>query len=146
MFKKKEEIDVTKVDTVIGKDTEITGTITAKGVLRIEGKINGKLKVTGDVIISQSGTVEADVNARSISIAGTLKGNVEAQGLLAVEPSGKMIGDIKVAKLAIGDGALFVGACEMLNEQQGGGKKQEPAPARKVADGQDNKQQPDDAK
>ncbi len=134
MFKKKEEIDVTKVGTVIGKDTEITGTIVAKGVLRVEGKINGKLTVNGDIIISQEGKVEADVKARSISIAGTLKGNVEAKGLLAIEPSGKMIGDIRVAKLAIGDGALFAGACEMLDQQQGSEAKAKWAPAQRTQD------------
>lgn len=122
MFKKKEEIDVTKVDTVIGKETIITGTIEAKGILRVEGKISGNLNTNGDVIVSQGGVVEADVTARSISIAGNVKGNVEASGLLSVEPSGKMLGDIKVAKLAIGDGAVFTGACEMLKDKQPAGK------------------------
>lgn len=125
MFKKKEEIDVTKVDTVIGKDTTITGSVEAKGILRIEGKISGDLNTNGDIIVSESGVVEADVKVRNISIAGVVKGNLEARGLLSLEPSGKMLGDIKVAKLAIGDGAIFRGACEMLNGQQPPSGKQE---------------------
>lgn len=116
MFKKNEEIDVTKIDTIIGKDTSINGTIEAKGILRVEGKITGQLNTNGDIIIASGGTVEADIRCRSISIAGNLKGNVEATGLLEIEPSGRLVGDITVAKLAIGDGAVFHGSCKMQSQ------------------------------
>lgn len=117
MFNKKEEIDSTKVDTVIGKDTSINGTVEAKGILRVEGKITGKLNVNGDIIVAGSGAVEAEVKCRSISIAGSLRGNVEASGILEIEPSGKLFGDISVAKLSIGDGAVFQGVCKMRGQQ-----------------------------
>jgi cytoskeletal protein CcmA (bactofilin family) len=117
MFKKREEIDTTKIDTIIGKDTAINGTIEAKGILRIEGRITGQLQVNGDVIIAESGIIEADVKCRSISIAGTLRGNVEASGILEIEPSGKLYGDIAVAKFSVGDGAVFHGACKMRGQQ-----------------------------
>jgi len=116
MFKKKEEIDTSKIDTVIGKDTQIKGNIEAKGILRVDGKVSGQLNIVGDIIISDTGVVEADVNCRSISIAGTLRGNVEASGILEIESSGKLYGDISVAKLAIGDGAVFDGVCKMQSQ------------------------------
>jgi cytoskeletal protein CcmA (bactofilin family) len=116
MFRKSEEIDTTKIDIIIGKETSINGTIEAKGFLRVEGKITGQLNTNGDIIIAAGGTVEADIRCRSISIAGSLKGNVEATGLLEIEPSGKLVGDITVAKLAIGDGAVFDGSCKMQSQ------------------------------
>lgn len=116
MFRKSEEIDTTKIDIIIGKETSINGTIEAKGILRVEGKITGQLNTNGDIIIAAGGTVEADIRCRSISIAGSLKGNVEATGLLEIEPSGKLVGDITVAKLVIGDGAVFDGSCKMQSQ------------------------------
>lgn len=116
MFKKNEDIDSTKIDTIIGKDTSINGTIEAKGVLRVDGKVKGQLNTNGDIIIAASGAVEADIRCRSISIAGSLQGNVEATGILDIEPSGKLMGDIIVAKLAIGDGAIFDGTCKMQSK------------------------------
>jgi cytoskeletal protein CcmA (bactofilin family) len=116
MFRKSEEIDTTKIDIIIGKETSINGTIEAKGFLRVEGKITGQLNTNGDIIIAAGGTVEADIRCRSISIAGSLKGNVEATGLLEIEPSGKLVGDITVAKLAIGVGAVFDGSCKMQSQ------------------------------
>lgn len=121
MFKKKEEIDVTKVDTVIGKDTIINGTMESKGILRVDGKLQGELTTSGDVIVAEGGQVEAGIKARNISIAGTVNGNIDASGLLEILPTGKLFGDIKVAKLAIGDGAVFRGACEMRRADEASG-------------------------
>lgn len=124
MFKKSEEIDTTKIDTIIGKNTFLNGTLEAKGVLRVEGKITGKINAQGDIIIAEGGVVEADISCRSISIAGTLKGNVEASGILEIEPTGKLAGDITVAKLSIGDGAVFNGVCKMQAAARPEEKKQ----------------------
>jgi len=124
MFKKQEEIDTTRIDTIIGKEATINGTIEAKGVLRVDGKVTGQLNTNGDIIISESGQIEADIKCRSISIAGTLQGNVEASGILEIEPSGKLYGDISVAKLSIGDGATFQGSCSMRGQGQTKAKKE----------------------
>lgn len=118
MFNKKEEIDTTKIDTIIGKDTTINGSIEAKGILRVDGKVIGEINTNGDIIVSATGIVEAEVKCRSISIAGVIKGNVEATGILEIEPTGKLIGDISVAKLAIGDGAVFQGICKMRGQEK----------------------------
>ena len=116
MFNKKEEIDSTKIDTIIGKETVINGTIEAKGILRIEGKITGQVNTSSDIIIAPTGLVEAEIHCRSISVAGTVQGNVDAKGILDIEPSGKLYGDITVAKLSIGDGAVFQGNCKMQGQ------------------------------
>jgi cytoskeletal protein CcmA (bactofilin family) len=116
MFSKKEEIDTTKIDTIIGKEAIINGTVEAKGVLRVDGKVVGKLNTNGDVIVAASGLVEAEIKCRSISIAGTVRGDIESAGVLEIGPSGKLYGDISVAKLAIGDGAVFHGACKMQGQ------------------------------
>lgn len=118
MFSKKEEIDSTKIDTIIGKETVINGTVEAKGILRIEGKITGQLNTNSDIIIAPTGVVEAEVKCRSISIAGTVQGNVDSKGILEIEPTGKLYGDITVAKLSIGDGAIFQGTCKMQGQSQ----------------------------
>lgn len=127
MFSKKEEIDTTKIDTIIGKETVINGTIEAKGILRVEGKVTGQLNTNGDIIVAASGLVEAEIKCRSISIAGTIRGNIESTGVLEIEPSGKLYGDITVAKLSIGDGAVFQGACKMQGQNHPLPEKNTPA-------------------
>ncbi|QNO15016.1 polymer-forming cytoskeletal protein [Alkalicella caledoniensis] len=114
MFKKKEELDFANVDTIIGKDTEFSGTINGKGILRVDGKVTGEI-ITGDVLVGETGVVEANIKARHVTVSGTIKGNIEASGLLELMPSARLTGDIKVSNLSIGDGAYFKGACEMLS-------------------------------
>ncbi|WP_353893278.1 polymer-forming cytoskeletal protein [Proteinivorax hydrogeniformans] len=122
MFKKKEEFDPTKIDTIVGKDSDFEGKLTAKGILRIDGKVSGEIISTGNVLIGESGSVEANIKAKNLTVSGTIVGDVEVEGLLDLLPSAKLIGDIKVASLEVGDGAIFKGNCEM-NEEQSSSKK-----------------------
>ncbi|WP_350343661.1 polymer-forming cytoskeletal protein [Proteinivorax tanatarense] len=113
MFKKKEEFDPTKIDTIVGKDSEFDGDLKAKGILRIDGSVKGEILSTGNVLIGETGEVEANVKAKNLTVSGTIIGNVEIEGLLELLPTAKLIGDIKVSSLEVGDGAVFNGNCEM---------------------------------
>lgn len=113
MFKKKEEIDYANVDTILGKDVHFDGIIKGKGILRVDGKLSGKIIQNGDVIIGEGGVVEADIEARHVSVSGTVQGNIEASGLLQIYSNGRVSGDIKVQSLFIGEGAIYKGSCEM---------------------------------
>ncbi|KXG76392.1 hypothetical protein AN618_16320 [Fervidicola ferrireducens] len=113
--RKNEEIKINPeaVDTLIGKGTEIKGTIRATGVLRIEGRIEGELESTGDIIIAETGVVNAQLKARNAVIAGEVNGNVFLSGKLEIKSSGRVLGDLKVEGLTVEDGAFFEGRCEM---------------------------------
>jgi cytoskeletal protein CcmA (bactofilin family) len=119
MFGKKETaqdaptINNGKVDTIIGKGTEFKGDIKAQGLLRVEGKLEGKIDTQGDIIIGESGLVHADVSGRHMTIAGEMRGNIDITGKLELTPTAKLFGDVKVNSLAINDGAVFRGSCEM---------------------------------
>ncbi|ADL13818.1 protein of unknown function DUF583 [Acetohalobium arabaticum DSM 5501] len=113
--KKKQEsktTDASNMETVIGENTELEGTLTIEGSLRIDGVINGKLKAKGDVVVGKSGTLEADIEARNVTIAGDVTGNVMTENKLVITSTGKLIGDIKIANLIIEDGAVFKGKSE----------------------------------
>ena len=116
MFGKRDgrDINMEKIDTIVGKDTEFKGVLNASGVLRIDGKVEGEIHHRGDLIVGETGVVVASIiRARHISIAGQVKGNIEAEGKLELVASGRLYGDIKVAGLIIGEGAIFRGNSEM---------------------------------
>lgn len=118
MFKKKEELDYANVDTIIGKEMSFNGTLTGKGILRVDGNVTGEIVQNGDIVVGESGNIEANIKARHITISGSVKGNVEASGLLQLLPVARVFGDIKVQNLSIADGAVFKGACEMVSKQE----------------------------
>ena len=57
-------------DTVISKDVTLQGTVQASGVLRIDGKIEGRIDTQGDVIVGKDGVVIAQVSANNVVVAG----------------------------------------------------------------------------
>lgn len=109
-----------KIDTVIGKDTEVTGKLVASGAVRVEGRLEGEILATSDVVVGETARIEAQVTARNVTIAGEVYGNIEASGRLEIVPTGRLIGDVRVAFLAVDDGAFFKGQCEMIREGDSG--------------------------
>lgn len=103
------EITANKLDTIIGKGATVNGSIKTEGTLRIDGKLEGEINVAGDLIIGETGIVNADVEAQNLTVSGMVKGNIKASGKLDLQASGKIFGDITVKDLAVAQGALLQG-------------------------------------
>ncbi|MCW2278265.1 bactofilin family protein [Heliophilum fasciatum] len=97
------------VSTVIGKESNFIGTLRAAGSVRIDGQFSGEILGSSDVIVGETGRVEATIDGRNILIAGTVQGNIEATGRLEISSTGKLFGDLTAAALVIDEGALFHG-------------------------------------
>lgn len=116
-----------KVDTIVGPEAHFKGTINSSGIIRIEGKVDGEINHQGDIAIGETGNVTADVKARNITIAGTVSGNVDASGRLELLSTARLVGDITVATLVIGEGAVFKGSSEVKSADKAGATAQKPA-------------------
>lgn len=102
-----------KVSGFIDKDTEIVGDIRFKDSFRIDGKFKGKILSGSSLIIGETGEVEADIEAGSISINGRVKGTLNATELIEIFSQGRIIGKMVTPKLIIEEGAFFQGSCQM---------------------------------
>ncbi len=102
-----------KVSGFIDKDTEITGDIRFKDSFRIDGKFKGKILSGSSLIIGETGDVEADIEAGSISINGKVKGTLSATELIEIFSQGRVIGKMVTPRLIIEEGAFFQGSCQM---------------------------------
>lgn len=116
--KKRISANIEKVDTIIGKGTSFQGTTNATGTVRIDGEYKGEIKAKGDVIIGDTGRVEATVEARNVIVAGHLRGNIQAQGKVDLSSTAKLYGDMRVKNLLIEEGAVFKGNCVMDKDDQ----------------------------
>ncbi|MDI3280612.1 MAG: polymer-forming cytoskeletal protein [Bacillota bacterium] len=108
-----------KVDTLVGQGTLLKGRVEAQGTLRIDGFIEGEIVTTGDVIIGEKGTVKAQVTARNLTIGGTMEGNAIVGECLSILPHGRLVGDAKMKRLVIEEGAFFHGRSEMQGQGEG---------------------------
>lgn len=96
--------------TYIAEDCEIKGSLDSKGNARIDGKVEGTIRIAGDLVIGQSAVLQANIEAQTISIAGEVRGNVKANDLLELASSSRLYGDINTKQLKIDQGARFVGS------------------------------------
>ncbi len=117
-FKRRESGKISgKIMTVIGKDTVINGKLQGSGALRIDGRVQGEVVSDGDIVVGESAMLEASVNGRNIEVSGYIKGNVTASGCLNILVTGTVQGDVQVQSLQVADGAVFLGACAMRQQE-----------------------------
>jgi len=102
-----------RVSGFIDKDTEIVGDIIFKDSFRIDGKFKGKILSGSSLIIGETGEVEADIEAGSISINGSVKGSLNVTDRIEIFSHGRVIGKMVTPKLIIEEGAFFQGSCQM---------------------------------
>lgn len=122
MFGSKEEFEF-ETESTVGKGTEFKGTLKGRDSIGIDGKIEGKIQVEGNVIVGEGAIVKADIQAESISIRGKVIGNVDCQGKVELLSSGSLEGNIRAPSLIIPKGAFFNGKCRMIPLEENKKKK-----------------------
>ena len=100
--------------SVISRNISIEGDFQCKEHLKIEGRLEGSVRIEGDLYLAESGVVNADVHANNVIIKGSVNGNVYARGHLEIHPSGKMIGDISAMSIDFKEGSSFEGRSRMI--------------------------------
>ena len=99
--------------TVIGPGISIEGEVSSDDEVVVAGTVRGKVSVEGALVVEANGVVEADIGAQSVSIGGQVTGNVTAADRVDLLSGGRLIGDVKTARLTIADGAAFKGNVDM---------------------------------
>ena len=118
--------------TVIGADAVFKGELSFQGSVRIDGKFEGGIKTPGTVLVSQKGSVKAEISAGSVTVDGSIEGNVISEGSVKLNSTSKLKGDVMAGKLQVAEGASWSGRCEV-----GSGAKAAPQASgamRQVAD------------
>jgi len=98
---------------LIGIGTQITGDINSAGDVRIDGILNGDIRLNGRLVVGPNGKIEGNVTCQNADISGEIKGTVQVAEMLALKATAKILGDIITNKLSIEPGAVFTGSCNM---------------------------------
>ena len=116
MFDGKKNIDKGKVDTIIGAEAKITGTIESQGTIRIDGYLEGEVHSDANIVIGKTGKVKGQIKCNNLTVGGHMEGNADIFSTLSLIESGELVGDIIVKDLDIESGAKFKGTCKMRDE------------------------------
>ncbi|MFN2499660.1 MAG: polymer-forming cytoskeletal protein [Pyrinomonadaceae bacterium] len=96
---------------------ELSGEISFRDLVRVNGHIAGTVySQRGTLIIDDSARVDGNVEVGVAVINGTINGDIVAHQRVEVGPSAKIYGHIWTRSIAIKDGALFEGLCNMIED------------------------------
>lgn len=114
----KQEFQGEAAQSYIGEGTEVDGKIVSQGSLRIDGKVKGEIDCKGMITVGEKGVLEANVKASALTVMGTVVGNVHAKERVEILNTGKIEGDVETPKIAIEEGGILDGKCNMLEKQK----------------------------
>lgn len=112
-------------ETVLGANSVMEGTLRSNANVRLDGAFTGTLEITGNVLVGETARINADINAKNISIAGAVRGNISGKKVQLLR-TGRIWGDIHALALTTEEGAFIDGKITMM------GREQTPEPAEAV--------------
>ena len=99
--------------SIIASDMAVIGDLETEGVVRIEGRVRGNVKVGAQILVAQGATIEGDLHTQEAVIAGTVTGAIHASDRVELQATAVVAGDIHTARIAIVEGAKVAGEVKM---------------------------------
>ena len=122
--------------TVIAEGLKIVGSVTAEGLVEVNGQIEGEIHCTS-LIISRKAHVTGTIQAERVVVDGKVEGPIQGGDVL-LKSGAQVVGDIHHQSLAIERGAFFDGRSVRLRGNGQTPKKLEKKSVRQIANTQEN--------
>jgi len=102
---------------LIGPGTEIKGDLNCEGDIRIDGRVDGTVRVGQRLVIGEGGTVNGNIFAGNAIVSGVVTGNINTDQTTILHGKSSVKGDIHTSQIIIESGARFNGRCVMDTSQ-----------------------------
>jgi cytoskeletal protein CcmA (bactofilin family) len=103
-------------ETVLGTNSSIEGVLRSSANVRLDGTFAGTLEITGNILVGETARINADINAKNISIAGAVRGNITGKKVQILR-TGRVWGDIHATALTTEEGAFIDGKITMISHE-----------------------------
>ena len=103
--------------TTVGVNVALTGTLKDQNDIAIYGMVDGEVISERSVTVGQSAQVKGPVKGQLVTVAGVIRGSVEATEKFEVLETGKIFGSINAHDLVVHSGAIIIGDIKMDNEE-----------------------------
>jgi len=104
------------VDTIIGNNVKIKGSLRNSGSIQINGVVEGEVQSDQMITIGETATVIGPIRAKIIEVSGSVKGIVQGEEKIELNPKGQVHGDVITKCLIIKQGAIFNGKSQMTDQ------------------------------
>lgn len=95
----------------LGPETNFRGELNFDGTIRLDGRFQGKITGTGNLIVGEKAAMDAEIRVSEIVISGKVNGNVSADKSIEILVPGNVSGNIQAPNIVIHKGAILRGNC-----------------------------------
>ncbi len=95
---------------ILSSDVEIKGKLRFSNDLIIDGRIEGQVNSEGDLTVGENAQIVGDIKTRSVVVFGRVEGNITVTDRCELKQNAVLHGDVAAGKLAIEEGATFMGS------------------------------------
>lgn len=99
--------------SIIASDMTVIGDLETEGVVRVEGRVKGNVRVGSQVLVSDGAIIEGDLHTQEAVIAGRVSGAIHARERVELQASALVAGDIMTPRISIVEGARVTGEVKM---------------------------------
>jgi len=114
MVQKNDELPI---KAYLGIDALFKGTLSFEGIVRIDGKFEGKIQTKDTLVIGETGEIIADVEVGILVCKGKLNGTVLATEKMEMHPASTIIGNVETPAVSIELGAILDGHLNMTGKE-----------------------------
>ena len=107
----------------IESTTKFKGDIISDADFRIDGELEGTIKIKGKLIVGKNGKLNGVIDCNTADIEGSIKGSLKATNTLSLKSSSKIEGEVFIGKLIVEAGATFNASCSMRSADENSVKK-----------------------
>lgn len=100
-------------ETILGAGSTLKGELRCQGNVRLDGTFEGTLEIDGNVLVGETGKITADINAKNVSIAGAVRGDVSGKKVQLLRTA-RVWGDITASAISTEEGAFIEGKITMV--------------------------------
>lgn len=112
--KEREKVKQDAISTFIGTKSDINGSVSFEGTIRVDGGLKGKINsAEGTLIVGETAKIEAEINVGLAVIMGEVNGTVQAKKRIEIYKPARVVGDLQSPVISMDAGVTFNGNCAM---------------------------------
>jgi cytoskeletal protein CcmA (bactofilin family) len=104
----------------VGKSVVFKGTLISSEDMTIDGHVEGTIEVREHgLTIGPDADIRADIVTNTVTVHGTVIGNIRATAKIDVRATGRIDGDLIAPRVVLTDGAVIRGRVDTITDQSG---------------------------
>lgn len=103
----------------LDQGVRVEGKLELPGTFRIDSHLRGSITSGEMLILGENSTVEGEIDANTVTIAGRFDGRIQARDRVEIHASAVVTAEIQTPCLVIEPGAMVDGSCHVVTGPDG---------------------------